>query len=65
MLEQLYRQLAISIVGSTLVPFGELMIDLGKTFARLPFFKGIADACGQDIIDLTEPELAALAKNTV
>jgi lysyl-tRNA synthetase class 2 len=62
MLEQLYRQLAISIVGSTLVPFGELMIDLGKPFARLPFFKGIADACGQDIIDLTEPELAALAK---
>lgn len=62
MLEQLYRQLAIAVVGSTQVPFGDLIINLGQPFTRLPFFKGIADSCGQDIIDLTESELAALGK---
>jgi lysyl-tRNA synthetase class 2 len=64
MLEQMFQKLAQTVVGSAQVPFGEYTIDLGKPFARLPFFKGIAEACGQDIIDLTETELASLAKKS-
>jgi lysyl-tRNA synthetase, class II len=61
-LEQMYRHLAVSISGGTLLPFGEIQIDLGKPFARIPYFKAITDTCGHNIIDLTESELSALAK---
>jgi lysyl-tRNA synthetase class 2 len=63
MLEQMYRHLAEKITGSLTLQFGDRTIDLSKPFARLPFLKGINDACGQDVGDLSEEELAKVAKS--
>jgi len=61
MLEEMYRHLAQSITGSLQVPFGDHVIDFSKPFGRQPYFKGINEACGQDVSGLTEDELAGLA----
>ncbi len=61
MLEQMYRHLAQSITGSLQVPFGDYVIDFSRPFARQPYFKGINEACGQDVSVLNEEELAGLA----
>lgn len=62
LLERMFRRLAEVIVGSTQVPYGEHIIDFEKPFARVSYFKSIAEACGHDIIGLTENELSKLAQ---
>ncbi|MCP4582648.1 MAG: lysine--tRNA ligase [candidate division Zixibacteria bacterium] len=62
MLEEMYRYLAQTVVGSLELNFGEHTIDLSKPFARIPYFQGINEACGQDVCDMTESELKKLAE---
>lgn len=61
LLEEMFRQLAINIAGSTRLPFGEQTIDFDKPFARISYFEAIAEACGHQIIELDEDQLATLA----
>ena len=61
LLEEMYRHLAKTIVGTEEVQFGDHTIDFSKPFARLFFFESITRICGYEIIDMTEEELAKLA----
>lgn len=61
LLEVMFRHLAQNITGSTTVPFGDHLIEFDKPFARISFFQAIAEACGHQIIDLNEEQLAGLA----
>ena len=61
LLEEMFRQLAINIAGSTRLPFGEHTIDFDKPFARVSYFEAITEACGHQIIELEEDQLATLA----
>ena len=62
LLEDMFRTLVNSVAGSSQVPFGEQLIDLGQPFKRLPYFKEITEACGHNLIDLSAIELESLAK---
>jgi len=57
MIEELFRHLALKVNGTLELPFGEQMIDFGKPFIRLPYFKMINEACGCDVSELDEAEL--------
>ena len=64
--ENMYRHVAQEVCGTTCVPYGEYMIDLGKPFERLTMIDAVKKYSGVDfneIKTLEEAREAAKAHN--
>lgn len=64
--ENMYRHVAQEVCGTTCVPYGEYMIDLGKPFERLTMIDAVKKYSGVDfneIKTLEEAREAAKARN--
>ncbi len=61
--ENMFRHLAQEVCGTTTIPYAEVMIDLGKPFARITMVEAVRRYAGVDfdIIETTQ-EAKALAK---
>lgn len=60
--ENLYRYVAQEVLGTTLVPYGDVMIDLGKPFERLTMVDALKKYSGIDFDTVkTDEEAKALA----
>lgn len=60
--ENLYRYVAQEVLGTTLVPYGDVMIDLGKPFERLTMVEALKKFSGIDFTAIdTDEEAKALA----
>lgn len=53
--EELVRELAQAACGSTTVPYGELELDFGSPWRRLPMAQAIAEATGLDHTQVRDP----------
>ncbi|PCJ65238.1 MAG: lysine--tRNA ligase [Bacteroidetes bacterium] len=62
MTEQLFKQIAGDVNGTTEVVFGEHTIDFGKPFERLTIFGAIEKHTGVDCSQMNEEELRKTAK---
>ncbi len=61
--ETMFRYLAQEVCGTTVIPYGDNMIDLGKPFERLTMVEAIKKYSGVDFAEVTTLEEArALAK---
>ena len=61
--ENMFRYLAQEVCGTTLIPYAEAMIDLGKPFERITMLDAIKKYSGIDFADIhTAEEAKALAK---
>lgn len=61
--ENLFREVALKVVGSTTIPFGEGTLDLGKPFGWKTMKECVLEATGVDFNKVTSMEQAvALAK---
>ena len=61
--ENLYRHVALEVLGTTDVPFGDEIIDLGKPFERLTMVEAVKKYANIDFDEIkTEEEAKALAK---
>lgn len=63
MTEQMLRQIAIDVNGTSAVVFGEHTIDFGKPFERLTIFGAIEKYTGLDCSTMSEEELRQTAKD--
>jgi len=60
--ENLYRHVAMEVLGTTLIPYGDEMIDLGKPFERLTMVEAVKKYAGVDFEEVkTVEEARALA----
>lgn len=62
MTEQMLRQIAVDVNGTSAVVFGEHTIDFGQPFERLTIFGAIEKYTGIDCSAMTEDELRSTAK---
>ena len=60
--EEMFKQIAQDVNGTSQVVFGEHTIDFGKPFERLTIFGAIEKYTGIDISQMTEKELFKTAK---
>lgn len=61
--EDMFRYLANEVCGTTLIPYGEHMIDLGKPFARMTMTEAVKQYSGVDFAEIkTDEEAKAIAK---
>jgi lysyl-tRNA synthetase, class II len=58
--EELFTQLAQSLLGRVALTWGEHTIDLARPWRRLPFFQGLSEALGTTITPATD--VAAVAR---
>jgi len=58
LLEEMIGGLALELTGSTVVPYGEHRIDLGRGWRRISLLDEAARAAGCDPTDLRDPERA-------
>ena len=58
--EAMFRHVAQTVCGTTLVPYGEHMIDLGKPFARITMIDAVKQYTGVDFDQI--PDTAAAKK---
>ncbi len=58
--ENMFRYVAQEVCGTTLIPYGEEMIDLGKPFARLTMVDAVKQYAGVDFDQI--PDTAAARK---
>ncbi len=56
--ENMFRHVAQEVCQTTLIPYGEYEIDLGKPFARLTMTEAIKQHCGVDFDTITTTEEA-------
>ena len=56
--ENMFRHVAQEVCGTTLIPYGEYEIDLGKPFVRLTMTEAIKQYCGVDFDTITTTEEA-------
>src|SRR6056300_872240 len=59
--EEMFRQIANDVNGTTEVVFGGKVIDFGKPFERLSIFGGIEKYTGIDVSEMSEVELRETA----
>ena len=60
--ENLYRHVAMDVLGTTLVPYGDEMIDLGKPFERITMVEAVKKYANIDFTEVkTTEEAKALA----
>ena len=60
--ENLYRHVAMDVLGTTLVPYGDEMIDLGKPFERITMVEAVKKYADIDFTEVkTTEEAKALA----
>lgn len=61
--ENLYRFVAREVLGTTLVPYGDVVIDLGKPFERITMLDAVKKYANIDFNEIsTDEEAKALAK---
>lgn len=61
--ENLYRYVAQEVLGTTCVPYGDLMIDLGSPFERITMLDAVKKYAGVDFNEIhSDEEAKALAK---
>lgn len=61
--ENLYRYVAQEVLGTTLVPYGDLVIDLGRPFERITMLDAVKKYAGIDFNEIhSDEEAKALAK---
>ncbi|MBE5922209.1 MAG: lysine--tRNA ligase [Lachnospiraceae bacterium] len=61
--ENMFRYVAMEVCGTTTVPYGEHMIDLGKPFERLTMIDAVKKYAGVDFDEIADTEAAkAIAK---
>ena len=58
--ENMFRHVAEEVCGATLIPYGEEMIDLGKTFERMTMIQAVKKYAGVDFDEI--PDTAAARK---
>ncbi len=58
--ENMFRHVAQTVCGTTLVPYGDAMIDLGKPFARITMIDAVKQYAGVDFNEI--PDTAAAKK---
>jgi len=58
--ENMFRHVAQTVCGTTLVPYGDEMIDLGKPFARITMIDAVKQYAGVDFNEI--PDTAAAKK---
>ncbi|MDR2888562.1 MAG: lysine--tRNA ligase [Lachnospiraceae bacterium] len=56
--ENLYRHVAAEVLGTTVVPYGDQMIDLGKPFVRLTMVDAVKQYAGVDFATVNSLEEA-------
>ncbi len=56
--ENMFRYVAQEVCGTTLIPYGEEMIDLGKPFARLTMVDAVKQYAGVDFDQIPDTEAA-------
>lgn len=56
--ENMYRYVAQEVLGTTLVPYGDEMIDLGKPFERLTMVDAVKKYAGVDFNEVADTEAA-------
>ena len=56
--ETMFRHLAEEVCGSTVIPYGEHMIDLGKPFERLTMLEAVKKYSGVDFSEIADDEAA-------
>ena len=56
--ENMFRYVAKEVCGTTLIPYGEEMIDLGKPFARLTMVDAVKQYAGVDFDQIPDTEAA-------
>lgn len=56
--ENMYRYVAQEVLGTTTVPYGEYMIDLGKPFERLTMIDAVKKYAGIDFDEVPDTEAA-------
>jgi lysyl-tRNA synthetase class 2 len=59
--EELFTELAQSVLGRLTLTWGEHSIDLARPWRRLPFFQGISDALGMTVTPETDGAAVARA----
>lgn len=61
--EDMFRHLALSVCGTTTIPYAEAMIDLGKPFERITIVEAVKKYAGIDFDEIKSTEEAkAIAK---
>ena len=61
--ENMFRHIANEVCGTTTIPYGDLMIDLGKPFARMTMLEAVKKYSGVDFTGIkTDEEAKAIAK---
>ena len=58
--ENMFRHVAQTVCGTTLIPYGDVMIDLGKPFARITMIDAVKQYAGVDFDQI--PDTAAAKK---
>lgn len=56
--ENMFRHVAQTVCGTTLVPYGDEMIDLGKPFARITMLDAVKQYAGVDFDQIPDTEAA-------
>jgi len=56
--ENMYRYVAQEVLGTTMVPYGEYMIDLGKPFERITMMDAVKKYAGIDFDEIVDTEAA-------
>ncbi len=56
--ENMYRHVAQEVCGTTLVPYGDEMIDLGKPFERITMIDAVKKYAGVDFDEIPDTETA-------
>ncbi len=56
--ENMYRHVAQEVCGTTLVPYGDEMIDLGKPFERITMIDAVKEYAGVDFDEIPDTETA-------
>lgn len=56
--ENMFRYVAQEVCGTTVVPYAEYMIDLGKPFARLTMVEAVKQYAGVDFDEIPDTEAA-------
>lgn len=56
--ENMYRYVAQEVLGTTMVPYGDEMIDLGKPFERLTMVDAVKKYAGVDFDEVADTEAA-------
>ena len=59
--ESMLREVAIQVTGQAIVPYGEVMIDLSKPFARITMVEAVRQYTGVDFDQITSFEEACAA----